>query len=138
MRKSWRHVTLASLLTNQLIQLEKAQPLVHARKISVMDIRKTLLDKHEKMGLFRDKSDDLIDSLSEDEVKVQLKMVHEGVDETDPRACLKKISRQRFLKVWHHTSIAGHGHLLVLVSCVYDPAFYYTTKSLVQPWMFNT
>ena len=61
-----------------------------------MDIKKKLLDKHEKMGLLREKSDDLIDSLSEDEVKVQLKMVHEGVDETDPRACFKKILRQRF------------------------------------------
>ena len=57
---------------------------VHARKISLMDIRKKVLDKHEKMGLLREKSDDLIDSLSEDEVKVQLKMVHEGGDETDP------------------------------------------------------
>ena len=104
---------------------------VHARKISLMDIRKKLLDKHEKTGLLREKSDDVIDSLSEDEVKVQLNMVHGGVEETDPRACLKKISRQRFLKVWHdHTSIAGHGHLLVLVSCVYDPAFYYTTEEL--------
>lgn len=53
---------------------------VHARKISLMDIRKRLLDKHEKMGLLKGKSDDVIDSLSEDEVKVQLKMVNEGVE----------------------------------------------------------
>ena len=27
-------------------------------------------------------------------------------------------------------TIAGHGHLLVLVSCIYDPAFYYTHEEL--------
>ena len=71
-----------------------------------MDIRKKLLDKHEKMGLLREKSDDVIDSLSEDEVKVHLNMVHGGVDETDPRACLK------FLKSGMTTL-----HLPVMVIC---------------------
>ena len=34
-------------------------------------------------------------------------------------------------KVWHdHGKIAGHGHFLVLVCGIYDPAFYYTEQEL--------
>ena len=87
------------------------------------------------MGLIRDSSDDYIDSLSNEEVKARLEQLNEHTqDNTTPNACrmrLKKISRQRTLKVWHdHSAIAGYGHLLVLVSCVYDPAFYYTQEEL--------
>ena len=35
------------------------------------------------------------------------------------------------MKVWHdHSSIAAHGYLLVLVSFIYDHAFYYTSKEM--------
>ena len=35
----------------------------------------------------------------------------------------------RYLKIWHdHSSIAGHGHLLVLISVIYDSSFYLTTE----------
>ena len=36
------------------------------------------------------------------------------------QARLKTTRRQRFLKIWHdHSAIAGHGHMLVTVACVY-------------------
>ena len=36
----------------------------------------------------------------------------------------------RYLKIWHdHSSIAGHGHLLVLISVIYDSSFYLTTEA---------
>ena len=45
---------------------------------------------------------------------------------------LKIVSRQRFLKVWHdHSSVSGHG-LLVLASCIYDPALLYTPKEMKE------
>ena len=105
---------------------------IHARKISLCDIRKKLLSKHEKMNLLRKNSDQYFDSLTNEEVITRLSQLHEcPPSDTDKRELLKKISRQRFLKVWHdHSTIAGHGHLLVLVSCMYDPAFYYTQKEL--------
>ena len=44
---------------------------------------------------------------------------------------LKHFSRTRHLKIWHdHSSIAGFGYLLVLISVVYDPAFYYTPEEM--------
>ena len=52
---------------------------------------------------------------------------------TEPalRQRLKQVNRQRFFKVWHdHATIAGHGHFLVLMSCIYDPAFYYTSDEM--------
>ena len=37
------------------------------------------------------------------------------------------------MKVWHdHGKIARHCHFLVLVSCVYDPAFYYTQHEILE------
>ena len=42
-------------------------------------------------------------------------------------------SLSRYLKVWHdHSSVAGHGHLLVLVSAVYDTSFYLTQEEATQ------
>ena len=73
--------------------------------------------------------------LSLAEMKSRLTELHETVvhdlSEGDLRQQLKKISRQRLLKVWHdHSEIGGHSHLLVLVACVYDPAFYYTPQEM--------
>lgn len=49
------------------------------------------------------------------------------------QARLKTATRQRFLKIWHdHSAIAGHGHMLVTVACVYDLVFYFTWQELAQ------
>lgn len=43
------------------------------------------------------------------------------------------LSRTRHLKVWHdHADVASHGHFLVLVSAIFDPAIYYTTNEMKQ------
>ena len=45
------------------------------------------------------------------------------------RQKLKKIERQRHLLVWHdHSTVANHGHIISMVSCIYDPAFYLTPE----------
>ena len=32
---------------------------------------------------------------------------------------------------WHdHSTVGGHGHFLVLTSCIFDPAFYYTSEEM--------
>ena len=75
--------------------------------------------------------------LSLAEMKSRLTELHETVvhdlSEGDLRQQLKKISRQRLLKVWHdHSEIGGHSHLLALVACVCDPAFYYTPQEMQE------
>ena len=103
---------------------------VYAHKIRLLDIRQKLLTKHEELGLIRNKPDQYYDKLPIQELKSLLEALGENIanmQETELSMHLKKISHQRYLKVWHdHSSIAGHGHLLVTVSCIYDPAFYYT------------
>ena len=47
------------------------------------------------------------------------------------RQQLKDLSHKRHIKIWHnHSSISAHGHLLVLVSIMYDPAFFCTTEEM--------
>ena len=101
-----------------------------AHKIRLLDIRQKLLKKHEDLGLLRNKPDEYYDTLSTTELKLMLEALGEnteGMLDTELSMHLKTISRQRYLKVWHdHSSKSGHGHLLVTVSCIYDPAFYYS------------
>ena len=70
--------------------------------------------------------------MTQEEIKIrldELKIPHK--DSCDLRQQLKEACRTRHLKVWHdHSSIAAHGYLLVLLSVIYDPAFYYTTNEM--------
>ena len=39
--------------------------------------------------------------------------------------------------MWHdHSEIANHGHLLVVISAIYDPAFYYTNSEMEEKSVF--
>ena len=52
------------------------------------------------------------------------------------RQKLKTITQTRHLKAWHdHSEIANHGHLLV-ISAIYDPAFYYTNSKMEEKGVF--
>ena len=77
--------------------------------------------------IHRDQPDAYFDTMDIKNVRHKLHELHERTDsiDTEPalRQRLKQVSRQRFFKVWHdHATIAGHGHFLVLMSCIYDPA----------------
>ena len=103
---------------------------VHARKIPLTDIRRRLLEKHEKLGLIR-----ICTRVEDEELRSTLenldKSVKVGKGQANLRKHLQDITTTRYLKVWHdHSTIAGHGHFLVLVSVVYDPAFYLTTEEV--------
>lgn len=73
---------------------------VCARKIPLLDIRKKLLEQHEELNIVKS-------------------ITPEG----------EQSMAIRYLKIWHdHSSVAGHGHFLVLVSVVYDPFFNLTQE----------
>ena len=104
---------------------------VSARKIPLLEIREKLLKKHQEMKLFRDQADEHFDALSAEEIKTRLKELHHTFSADNSteelREELKVISRQRHFKMWHdHSIVSGHGHFLVLVASIFDPAFYYT------------
>lgn len=108
---------------------------VSARRIPMLQIRKKLLQKHEELGVIRNQPDVYFDTLASEDVRRKLFELHVSFSPCETievlREKLKQMSRQRFLKVWHdHATVAGHGHFLVLLSCVYDPAFYYTPAEM--------
>jgi hypothetical protein len=58
---------------------------------------------------------------------------HDGGNEDEMRARLKKSERTRHIKMWHDLStVANHSHLVFMVSCLYDPAIYYTNEEYLK------
>ena len=130
-----------SYTTNKENEVERKEKDVFARKISLLQIRKQLLEKHERMGLIRDYPDSHFEQLTEEEIKSTLQQLNEGYGPTSTleelRLKLTAISRRRHFKVWHdHSDVSGHSHFLVLISAVYDPAFYLTSKELENRGIF--
>jgi len=100
-----------------------------AREIPIMHIRQKLLEKHERLGIIRNNPDNYFVNLSEEDTKSRLAELGESYDSKmtieEVQQKLKTICRTRHFKLWHdHSEIAGHSHILVLLSAVYDPAFY--------------
>ena len=106
---------------------------ISARKISLLEIRKKILEKHESLGILRDSSDFYFQNLSPEEVNSQLRNLGIFQCTGDKLQMLKKLCRTRHIKIWHdHSQIAAHGYLLVLASVIYDPAFFYTSKEMKE------
>ena len=106
---------------------------ISARKISLLEIRKKILEKHESLGILRDSSDFYFQNLSPEEVNSQLRNLGIFQCTGDKLQMLKKLCCTRHIKIWHdHSQIAAHGYLLVLASVIYDPAFFYTSKEMKE------
>ena len=103
---------------------------ISARKIPLTTIRKKLLKKHESLGIIRNCSESFFEHLSSEEVNGRLQNLGITCDKDKVQA-LKNACRTRHLKIWHdHSTIAAHGYLLVLVSVVYDPVFFYSSQEM--------
>ena len=107
---------------------------VNGRKIPLFEIRTALLEEHEKEGLVRDHSDAHYNCMSVDDIKSRLRELGElkidGLRE-ELLKVLKLHECTRHLMIWSdHSSIMNHGHLLLTVNTIYDPAFYYTSEEL--------
>jgi hypothetical protein len=102
---------------------------IHGRQISIRDIRSKLLVEYGKLGIIRVSQHSL---LSDGELNEILHVRHVTFDSNATAAeklLLQSCQQQRYLKIWHdHGPIAGRGHFMVLVACIYDPAFYYTPQ----------
>ena len=114
----------------QVVQLDTVT--TSARKIPLSLIRKNLLDKHESLGIIRNHSDEYFKDLSHHQILTRLTELGVSYKSSDDiQQKIKDVSRTRHIKVWHdHSSIANHGYLLVLVSVIYDPAFFYSREEM--------
>ena len=84
------------------------------------------MERHERLEIVRYSSDEYFDNLSAAEIDCLSKKFG-----TSSLRQLKSVCRMRHIKMWHdHSSIAAHGYLLVLVSAIYDPAFFCTTEEM--------
>ena len=82
------------------------------------------------MGIVRENGDAYFASLTHDKVKQRLEELNISSESDDT---VVNASRTRHIKIWHdHSSIANLGYLLVMVSLIYDPAFFYTRQEITD------
>ena len=131
--KSYQKLTLDSNGT-----LKKECFTVSGRKIPLVEIRKNLLDEHEKLGLVRDHSEAHYEAMTYEELETRLKEIGEfkekpdsGMTRKELATSLKQWERTRHLMICSdHSSVINHGHILLTVNTIYDPALYYTLQEL--------
>ena len=108
---------------------------VSGRKVPLLEIRKILLEEHEKEGLVRDHSEGHYNAMATEEIKSRLRELGElkTTDTTREEllTLLKSHERTRHIMIWSdHSSIMNHGHILLTANAIYDPVFYYTSVEL--------
>ena len=128
-------VTFKKFVVNKATKvITETEIIIPGRQISISEIRKELLGEHEKLGIVRVSQHSL---LSDGELNEALHVRHVTYDSNatvaEKQQLLQACQQQRYLKIWHdHGPIAGRGHFMVLVACIYDPAFYYTPLELAN------
>ena len=111
---------------------------VTGRKIPLLEIRKRELERLERLGVVRGYTDDHYNNLTEDEIRKRLEDVDEHEKSKSENVVemldmLKSIERRRHLIWWgYNSTILNHGHLIMMVSSVYDIAFYYTDAEMLE------
>ena len=115
------------ILKNGQLLTEEIQ--VSGRKIPLRNIRTTMLQKQEKY--MRVRTDSEFNNMSREHLITGLKNINEfGINDKnslleDLSKKLMKYERTRSLSLWHDGS-THHGHLLMMVACLYDPAVFLT------------
>ena len=114
----------------------KKELVVHGRKVSIMDIRKDLLAKHERMGLMHDHEMTLgkYFSMPRKEIVKELKAMDEYQEDNDCRLKGGELSGRlyachntRMLLLGHdHAEVLDHSNLMEVVQVVYDKALLWT------------
>ena len=106
---------------------------ISGRKTDFESIHTDMYNQHKKFMRLRSNND--YSKISREDTIKQLHKINE-FDVTDfhkntniLKNKLKKIERTRNLMFWHDGStISNHSHILVMVSCLYDPAIFLTDE----------
>ena len=107
---------------------------IHGHHIPMIDIRRTLLNRHETLGIVRVYTDDEIDSMGDTCIKnvVENRLRLLTTNLNTMKETIRSTTRQCHLKLWHdHSEVGGHGHMLCTISCIFDPAFYLTDSEML-------
>ncbi len=112
-------------------ELHKTEHVVYGRKIPLLELRKKLLLKHE--SLMHLHTDNEIARQTNTEVRELLtkrKVTVTDLSDNILKDLLKKTERTRTIGFWHdHSTILGHGYVLVTVKVFYDSAVFKTELS---------
>ena len=118
------------LVLNKNNEVEAVEFVVEGRKIPLDEIRKVTLERSK--DFVRQHPDEFYDEMSRLDVVSRLTQLNEFDDTeglTKMRNKLKALERTRHMIIWHdHSTVANHGHLLFMVSILYDPAFHLTSE----------
>jgi len=118
------------LVLNKDLKIIKEEFTTEGRKAPLEEIRRKMLKKHELF--LRRSSDQYYHELSEVEVKQRLSELNEFQENqhlsiSEMKDKLIYLERTRNLIVWlDNSTVANHGYLVCLVTCLYDPAVFLT------------
>lgn len=111
--------------SQRIIKVEFTQ---EGRKIPLVEIRQKMLQKQTQF--LRAQGEEEYSNMSEQVLKDRLGNINESsesLSKEQMKAKLKKIETSRHLLVWlDNSTVANHGYLVCLVTCLYDPAVYLT------------
>ena len=110
--------------------------MVSGRKYPLADIREKLLAEHESKGLMRDHSKAHLEEFTREELNQKLQIIDETLEVSqfsndELMTTLISHMTKRHLIVWQdHSSLANHGHLLLMIRVAYDRAVYHTPAEM--------
>ena len=110
---------------------------VNGRKYPLLQISENSLKDHALQGLMRENLEDHINRMTKPELLRSLWKIHEYCDPTMTKENLREALHyhrtRRHLLVWQdHSTLANHGHLLLMIRVMYDPALYHTLEELKE------
>ena len=95
------------------------------------------MHQQEKDGLVRNHSDAHYETMTYEDIKACLQEIGEYKELSSSEVTreelleLRNWERTRHLIFWSdHSSLMNHGHILLTVNAIYDPAFYFTSEEL--------
>jgi hypothetical protein len=117
------------IVLNKNNEIQAVEFTVQGRKIPLDEIRKFTLERQKEY--VHKNSNSHYENMTRLDVVKRLTELNEFDDSeglTTMKEKLKYLERTRHLMIWHdHSTVANHGHLLFLVSVIYDPAFHLTS-----------
>ena len=110
-------------------EIQAEEFVVQGRKIPLDEIRKYTLERQKEF--VHQNPDSHYQNMTRLDAVQRLTDLNEFDDSeglTTMKEKLKSLERTRHLMIWHdHSTVANHGHLLFMVSVIYDPAFHLTS-----------
>jgi hypothetical protein len=118
------------------LKIKKVEFTAEGRKTTLKDIRNKLLAVHQPY--LRTKCDAYYNQLTQQECEAKLKEFNEfsnnkHLSYEEMREKIQLLERTRHFLVWlDNSTVANHGYLVCLITCLYGPAVFFTNEEYKQ------